>query len=484
MARIRIPGFVGPSYTPESRIAAYDRCMNLYAEKVESGTGQAPYTLYLPPGYDEWFELDDTPVRGLFTLNGTTWAVGGESLYRLPTTQGGTPTLLTTGITNIDGSWVTIAGNGDAGRQLLLSSSSFKFCFDLQTNTLTSEPGIANQVGFLDGYGIAVDTSRSEISLSALNNFAEWDPLDVAQRNDAPDKFVALLVHQAGSELWLFGTQSAQVRYNDAGAAAAGDFPFVPNQNVFITQGIAAAESADVLKGAPIWLGQGISGGGVVYWANGYTPVRVSTHAIETAMAGYSTISDARSFVYGERGHEFYVLTFPTANATWVFDATTGFWHERGEWNGWDWDALPIIGHVFANGVHLVGSPTSGVIYRMSKDLLLTTTGVGQRWLRRAPHVAVDRNFLIIDRLELLMEVGLGLPSGQGSDPMVHLSWSHDGGQTFGAERAKSAGVTGAFTTRPIWRKLGYGDDWVLQMTGSDPIPWRLLDAFIEVRSE
>ena len=178
------------------------------------------------------------------------------------------------------------------------------------------------------------------------------------------------------------------------------------------------------------------------------------------------------------------MLTFPTANATWVFDATTGLWHERGEWNGWSWDALPIIGHVFVNGVHLVGSSASGVIYQMSKELLLDTNGEGQRWLRRAPHVAKDKSFLIIDSLELLMEVGLGLPSGQGSNPMVNLSWSHDGGQTFGAERAKSAGRVGAFSTRPIWRKLGYGDDWVLQLTGSDPVPWRLLDAFIDVRAE
>jgi len=484
MARIRIPGFVGPSYTPESRVAAYDRTVNLIAEKVESGTGQAPYTLYLTPGFQEFCELDDTPVRGMFTLNGTTWAVGGESLYRLPTTTGGSPTLLTTGITNIDGSWVTIAGNGDAGHQLLLSSSSFKFCFDLETNTLTQPAGIANQVGYLDGYGIAVDTSRSEIALSALNNFNDWDPLDVAQRNDAPDKWVSMLVHQAGKEIWLFGTQSAQVRYNDPGAALAGEFPFVPNPNVFITQGIQASNSAAVLKGSPMWLGQGIDGGGVFYWANGYTPVRVSTHAVETAMAGYSTVSDARAIAYEERGHYFYQVTFPTANAVWVFDATTGFWHERGEWNGWNWDALPIIGHVFANGRHLVGSPDSGVIYTMSKELLRSTNGEPQRWLRRAPHVAKDHSFLIVDRLELLMETGLGLPSGQGANPMVSLSWSQDGGQTFGAERSQSAGRVGAFNTKVEWRKLGWGEDWVFQVTGSDPIPWRLLDAFIDVRAE
>lgn len=483
MARVRLPGFVGPSYTSESRIAAYDRSVNLYAEPIESGTGQAPYTLYLAPGYTEFCELPTSPVRGFFTLNGVSWAVGGESLYQLPTTAGDDLTLLTAGLANPSDDWVTIAGNGDGGFQLMLSSGSFKYCFDLRTNTLTQIAGTANQVGFLDGYFLAIDAARSELSISALEDGTSWDAADVAQRNDAADKWVSMLVHQAGKEIWLFGTQSASVYYNNVDAASTGTaFPFVPNPSVFITYGIVAPDSADVLNGAPIWLTQGIDGGAEVRWAQGYTPVRVSTHATETAWAGYSTVSDARSFTYQERGHSFYVLTFPTANATWVFDATTGFWHERGLWNGWSYDALPVIGHIFANGMHLVGSPDSGVIYQQDKSILTTTTGIGQRWLRRAPHVAQMRQFLIIDAFELLMEVGLGLASGQGSDPMVSLAKSVDGGQTWSAPRSKSVGPVGAFTTRPIWRQFGRGDDWVFELTGSDPIPVRLLDAFLEVR--
>lgn len=491
MPRVRLPGFVGPSYTSESRIAAYDRTVNLYAEKMESGTGQAPYALYLTPGYTTFCTLPDTPFRGGYYLNGTAWAVGGQSLYQLPTTLGGSPTLLTTGITNPDNGWVTIAGNGDGGFQLMLSSGSFRFCFDLRTNTLTPIAGPSNQVGFLDGYFISIDTTRSEISLSALEDGTSWDPADVAQRSDAADKWVSMLVHQSGKELWLFGAQTGSVWYNNGDAA----FPFAPNPSVFLTQGTSAPLSPAVLKGAPIWLGQGIGGGAVVYWASGYTPTRVSTHAVETAFASYSVQNRnaARGSVYEERGHSFYVLTFPgisvygatvEAGATWVFDATTGFWHERGNWNGWNYDALPLWGHIYANGVHLVGSTTTGVIYQQDKSLLTTTTGTGVRWLRRAPHVAQMRNWMIADRLELLAEVGLGLPSGQGSNPKMNLSVSSDGGETWGPERSLSAGRVGDFATRMIWRKLGQSDDFVFQVTGSDPVPTRLMDAFLEMRVE
>jgi hypothetical protein len=248
-----------------------------------------------------------------------------------------------------------------------------------------------------------------------------------------------------------------------------------------------------VLKGAPIWLGQGIGGGRVVYWANGYTPTRVSTHAVETAFAGYTAaqIAGASAFVYEEIGHSFYVLTFPAIStfsetvipgATWVFDATTGFWHERGLWNGWNYDALPIIGHIYANGVHLTGSTTTGVIYQMSKTLLTDTAGNGLRWLRRAPHIAQMHNRMIVDRVELLMETGLGLPSGQGSDPQIMLAWSNNGGETWSPQRAVTAGAVGAFQTRAVWRQLGLSRDRVFEVTGSDPIPWRLIDAFVDVR--
>ena len=42
-----------------------------------------------------------------------------------------------------------------------------------------------------------------------------------------------------------------------------------------------------------------------------------------------SDISDARAFTYQKDGHHFYVLTFPTGNKTFVFDASTSLWHER-----------------------------------------------------------------------------------------------------------------------------------------------------------
>ena len=51
-------------------------------------------------------------------------------------------------------------------------------------------------------------------------------------------------------------------------------------------------------------------------------------------MGLYPMLSDAFGYCYSDGGHTFYVLTFPSGNATWVYDATTAMWHERSTWTG------------------------------------------------------------------------------------------------------------------------------------------------------
>jgi hypothetical protein len=68
---------------------------------------------------------------------------------------------------------------------------------------------------------------------------------------------------------------------------------------------------------------------GIVYRANGYTAQRISTHAVEWQIQQYGNLSDAIAYTYQQDGHSFYVLIFPSANTTWVFDVATSLWHER-----------------------------------------------------------------------------------------------------------------------------------------------------------
>jgi hypothetical protein len=469
----KYPAFVGPSYRSQSRIASDDRCVNFYPEKIESPGAKVQWALYPTPGLLMFAEGMTGPIRALYTNNGRVFVIGGSNLYEL--SVNGIVTLRGTGINDLDGSPATICSNGDGGHQLFITSGSKGYLYDLNTNVFSFVLDGAARGGFVDGFFLALDPQTSTLKISNLENGAVWDPLDVAQRNAGADRWGGMLI--AHKEIWLFGSQTTEVFYN-----SGASFPFVPNPSVFIDGGILAPDSAAMLDNAPAWLGQSRDGGGIVYRANGYTPQRISTHALEYALSTYETLTDAHGWTYQEQGHSFYVLTFPTADRTWVYDAATGAWHERGDWDGSDFVSLPVYGHAYAYGLHLTGDRTSGVVYEMGVCHPSDSSGRVLRRVRRAPHLSSEGGRIVFDKLEVALEVGLGLESGQGSDPTLMLRWSDDGGQTFGNWHETSAGKIGQYKARAIWRKLGQSRDRVFELAVSDPIPWRVLDAYLDVR--
>jgi hypothetical protein len=491
---VKYPGFVGPSYTSQSRIAADDRCVNWYPEKIESGTGQADYVLYPTPGYAQVAILGDAPGRGIFAVTsfGSTallLAVGGQTLYRF---GGFTPVFKGTIADDAAHSRVSMVTNGDVGSQVLISSglgTHKLYVYDLIAETVTLLTPVGSVVGFLNGYGLALDTTTSTLQWSAVEDFSTWDPLDVAQRNDAPDKWVTMLVHH--KEVWLFGSETTSVYYN-----AESDPAFQPISSVFIQCGIMAPETAKVADGAPMWLGKTFNGTGAVYRAEGYTPKRVSTFAIEYFLSqlGNSDLSNAYADVFQLSGHTFYKLSFPgpqtAPQTTFVYDVTMGLWCEEGEWNGQVYTGLSTWGQAYITPNNWTLSRTSGKVFALAtRDGDGVTASVGLeasgnpiRRLRRAPHLASDRKRIIFDRFEVLLEVGLGLSTGIGSDPHLALRWSDDGGQTFGNTMTISAGKLGEFRTQAIFRKLGQARDRVFELTVTDPIPWRLLDCYLDLR--
>ena len=77
------------------------------------------------------------------------------------------------------------------------------------------------------------------------------------------------------------------------------DFPFERVQGGFIEYGCVAPASLAKIKGVVFWLGRDAFGQGVVYLAQGMTPQRISTHAIEQAIAGYASMLTVVLFLGG-----------------------------------------------------------------------------------------------------------------------------------------------------------------------------------------
>ncbi len=103
------------------------------------------------------------------------------------------------------------------------------------------------------------------------------------------------------------------------------------------------------------------------------------------------------------------------------------------------------------------------------------------RWLRQSPHVSANMDRAFHNLFMLDMEVGVSLREGQGVNATVVLQVSKDGGHTWGAARELSMGLRGEYKTLMRWWRQGYGRDFVYRIYGSDPVPIRIVGAYIDL---
>lgn len=474
-------GFLGPSYASQSPIADAELCINFYTEQMESEGAASRWALYPTPGVIPYVVANiGSRVRQLYSIAALNvercFAVISNTLFDVAADT----TLTNRGTLAEDTNIATLISNGDGGGQLFATSGSKGYCLDLVTNVLTNPVNAVTVASMVDGYIVALDATTSTLKISDLFDANTWDPTQFAQRTAQPDPWKALIVNY--NEIWLLGSQTSEVWY-DAGNFP---FPFALRPGAIMQQGIAATFSAAVLDGSVIWLALNQNGQNQVVAASGYVPARISNHAMEWQISRYPRVDDATAWVYEDQGHPFYVLNFPTAGATWVYDKSTQQWHQRGTWIAEtnSYDAWHPQCHTFAFGKHLVGDRNAPTIYQMDVTFGFDVDGRPIRRVRRAPTMQKELARLYLGKFELDMETGLGLQSGQGSDPQVLLRWSKDGSQTWGNYRTKSAGKIGQYRTRVAWERNGMGRLPVPEIVVSDPVPFRITNAFIEAEPE
>jgi hypothetical protein len=497
---------LGSSYVARSVNAADNRMINLFPEVIPEG-GKEPGFLNRAPGLELLQSVGSGPIRALWAhqTNGSDfYVVSGTEVYKMTSTSA-TPVKLGN---IIDGGPVSIADNGT---QLFFACNGPSYIYNESTNefkqiTDPDFPG-AVTVAYLDGYFVFNEPNSQRVWVTSLLDGTSIDPLDFASAEGSPDGLVAVNVDHR--EAWLFGTDSVEVWYDVGGT----DFPLQRIQGAFNEIGCVAAFSIAKLDNSLFWLGTDARGQGIVYKANGYTGQRVSTHAIEYAIAQYGNISDALAYTYQQEGHGFYVLTFPSANATWVYDAATQAWHERAGLVNGAFTRHRSNCQCNFGGETIVGDFENGNIYKYTLDVY-SDNGDPQKWLRSWRAIPTGQNTLkrtAQHSLQLDAESGVGLngftteqvfflvtqagdnlitengnylatdiTSSVIADPQVMLRWSDDGGHNWSNEHWTSMGGIGRFGQRIMWRRLGMTTrirDRVYEVSGTDPVKIAIMGA-------
>ena len=345
------------------------------------------------------------------------------------------------------------------------------------------DPGLVamSNLAFIEGWLIGNQVgTRTFVTTGPTPYTLLFPPSFFALKDSSTDNLVTL--EENNRELWLVGERTSEVWYN----SGLANFSFSRIPGVGPQIGCAAKYSISRLGPSLVWLAKNEQGENFVAATNQYGWDRISNHAVDHAFASYPETSDAIGYSYEEDGHLFYVLTFPTADVTWVYDATVSValkkptWHQRLSWDSVGAAYHRHRGNCFMNfaDMRIVGDYQNGNLYQMSRTYY-TDAGNVLRRLRRSKHVwqKANRQRIFFAQLQIEFTPGVGLQVGQGSNPQCMLRWSDDGGFTWSDEVWTSIGMAGETKNRAIWYLLGEARDRVWEASFTDPVPCDIIGA-------
>jgi hypothetical protein len=471
--------FVGDAYAAANPLQDNQEAINWFVEIDKNSDAKSPIALLSSPGCVSAVSSSYTgEVRGCWPLPGGTqclWVIGSQLVLMTIASQATATTQATFALTTIgtlatNAGQVSIRDNGTGGIAVLVDGTN-GYVYSIGSKTIKQITDAAwlgsDRVSFIDGWLVFNQPGTQKFYTSPLywNGTASLDGTYFALKDSSTDNLVSHIENQR--ELWLLGERTTEVWY-DAGGQY---FPFSRLQGATLQIGIAAKHSLCRTGQGLMWLGKSERGENVIVMTQGYQYGVVSTPAVGYAVSQYDVVSDAQAFVYSEEGHEFYQITFPTANVTWVYDLSTDKWHKRARYNTTSGTFGRHRANAFCNFAdqRLVGDFSNGQIYRMSRAVYVDGPDPLVS-LRRTAHVwdKGERNRVIQSRLQI--EFKPGVDTDPSLDPQMLLRWSNDGGFTWSNTDYIPMGKTGETTRRAIRRRLGSARDRVYEVRVSDAV--------------
>ena len=499
---MRLP-LIGGAYSARSVIASCTRAVNLYPE-VNPKTALVPQTHYQRPGLRVLAQgvggNQGATVRGLWGRtdgNGGYTVIGQNVYYIQPNfnlTLLGNLTLPGLGPVSIidNGTYALIGDGTNLGYQIQLSTNAFSQILD-PTGSFNGTTGW-DQLDTYTLWGMI----GSNFFGSTLAGSTTFDNLYFAAKAAYPDPLVRLIVNQR--QILLLGSKRSEIWYNAGGAT----FPFALLPGAYIQHGCVAPASVAGQDIEVYWLSQNEQGQGVVLAKRGYGARRISNHALEyqiRQMAAQGTIADAIGYVHQFDGHIFYVLTFPTGNQTWVYDASVEnvqeAWHQR----AWT-DANGNLNRVrdncgaFINGQFVVGDWQNGTLYALDPNHYTDdVSGVtGQiTYIRTFHHIGAGRaqgtpqlvendgKRMKFNRFFADLECGNGPMQTNNLPPQVSLRWSNTRGKTWRNAVMQSMGAVGNYEVQPEWQGLEIARDRIFELSYTAGAQAALNGAWIDV---
>lgn len=345
---------------------------------------------------------------------------------------------------------------------IMISDGAHGYNWNGTTLTSISASTQIGPVTYQGGYGIFSVPGGGQFYVTAVNDFTTIDPFEFATAESKPDPLVRAFIDH--NELWLLGEASTEIWQLSGGA----DFPFARYSNAQLERGCGAAYSVVADDNTVFWLGDD----GVVYRADGYRPVRVSSAPVERLISSVPEAVRRRgdAFFYTYQGNKFYTLSFPDYLSV-QYNVSTQLWNLAKTYQRDDWR---VIGGLNSRTTYLL---TDAGISQLVDGL---STDGSSPMIREGVSAPVYDGGKRVTVNDFFFDAEVGR-ADMGVDAQIMLRVAKDG-ETFGNERWRSLGATGDYRRRAIWRNLGQGRNIVVKFFMSDPVDLKIMGSGGNVR--
>lgn len=362
-------------------------------------------------------------VRGLFERSPFLYVAVGEGIKRV-SPDGAVTTL---GGVLPGAKRVTFARNNRSPSELVLVSEYGAYWIDSTVVRVYPDPNLplVNSVTFLGGYFLF--TTESGVIWASDLNTTTVNPLSFATAEANPDGLLRGVV--SGQQFFACGQKTIEVWQN------AGTQPFPLSLVHVIPTGLygpwAIAGFEDGWDQPLIF----VASDGTVRQMNGYSPVVISTPAVERSIASVNDRNTVEAAVYTFKGAAFWSVSGP--GFTWDYNLRTGGWHERESVGLTRWRA----GTISRFGDNWIAADTQGSYLQRLGDYAHEDD---QALVWGADSVPA-KSFPTRARVaSAAFDFQLGTGNVSGSDPQVMISWCLDGAN-YGNPVQRSLGLQGRY---------------------------------------
>ncbi len=470
MAFTTVPfSIIGPSYQSRSKPLSSQQTKNWYPQFSEQGKDK--FVLLPFPGLKLLGNATGAD-RGFHRMAEVLFQVKGTELFSID--KLGTHT-----------SKGTIPGTGraimaDDGINLFIVTDLRVFQYNGVSVIEVTDPEItgAKSVDFINNQFLY--TKDRFTTVSDVGNGASASGLNIVGAESNPDNLVRDFVFE--QTIWRMGVRSGEAWYN----SGVGNPPIARIEGQIFDVGLGAINSIAKTDESFYWLGDD----NTIYRAVGGSRQRISTDAISNAIQKFSRVDDAIGYTFTIQGQNFYWITFPSGNKTFIVNENLGEngWFELSSGVGVGETSARYQGSsiISAYGKNIVADEINGNVYTLDLDTYKNNDEI----LHRArvstsingDLVGAKGKRIQMSRLELIMETGVGVIDGQGDNPRIMIEASYDGGRTFSAGTWARVGRLGEFVLQVEWFSLRTFYDLIIRVSTSDPVNYSIYSASIDLR--